>query len=154
MSYKIRPPKLEDYDQINDLGRWFQENSIYATCGWSEKKSLYWVTTGAQSDSNTFMRVAEKDGKIVGFFLGCLTEYFFSEKRIANEMVVVFEEEHRTKIAGSIIRMIRQFELWAKDRDAHEINLGIVSGIAGKGYGTLLKRYGLKEVGQIFKKEV
>jgi len=154
MSYKIRPPKLEDYDQFNELGRWFQENSNFRSCGWCERKIRLFISLGANPNSNIFLRLVEKDDQIVGFFLGCTSEYFFSEKTIASELAVFFDEENRTNIAGSIIRMIKQFEKWAKERDAHEIQLGISSGIAGKGYRSLLERRGLTEVGQIFKKEV
>ena len=154
MSYTVRLPKMEDYDQINDLGRWFQENSIYANCEWSSKKCHVMLVNCVEKQNPFFLRVVEKDDEIVGFFLGNITEYFFSTKKIANELVVVFKEDHREQIARPIIKMLLDFEGWAKKHGAHEICLGIVSGIAGSGYAKLLTRCGLEEVGQIYKKEV
>ena len=153
MSYTVRLPKMEDYDQINDLGRWFQENSIYENCAWSPKKCHAMLVNCVEKQNPMFLRVVEKDNEIVGFFLGILTEYFFSTKKIANELVVIFKEDHRDGIAKPIIKMLIDFETWAKKHGAHEINVGIVSGIAGSGYSKLLTRYGLKEVGQIYKKK-
>lgn len=154
MKYIVRPPVVEDYDQINDLGRWFQENSFYHSCGWSDKKSYHWVTTGTQPESTTFMRVVELDGKIIGFFLGNLTEYFFSSKTIAQDLVMVFTPEHREGISKPIIRMLREFFNWAKKKKAHEICIGVTSGIAGPGYEKLILKHGFKKVGLIMKKEV
>ena len=50
--------------------------------------------------------------------------------------------------------MVNQFELWAKDRDAVEISMGIYSGIDGKGYHKFLESRGYKQSGIAFKKEV
>jgi len=154
MKYIVRPPTLEDYPQINSLGQWFQQNSFYSQCGWSKDKSYYWVSTGAQPESSTFMRVVELDGKVVGFFMGNLTEYFFSTQTIAQDLVMVFTPEHRDGISKPIIKMLREFFKWAKKKKAHEICIGVTSGIAGPGYEKLILKHGFKKVGLIMKKEV
>jgi|TARA_R110002124_G_scaffold3119_9_gene21426 hypothetical protein len=154
MKYIVRPPTLEDYPQINSLGQWFQQNSFYSQCGWSKDKSYYWVSTGAQPESSTFMRVVELDGKVVGFFMGNLTEYFFSTQTIAQDLVMVFTPEHRDGISKPIIKMLREFFNWAKKKKAHEICIGVTSGIAGPGYEKLILKHGFKKVGLIMKKEV
>ena len=154
MTCKVRKPSISDYDQINDLGRWFQENSFYEKCGWSDQKSLYWVKTGSTPGTATFMRVVEKDGEVIGFFLAHITEYFFSDKRLAQDLVMVFKPEHREGISKHIIRMLKEFFNWAEENGAHEICIGITSGIAGPGYKKLIERRGFKKVGTIMKKEV
>jgi len=100
------------------------------------------------------MLVAEEDGELIGFFLGNVVEYFFSDEKIAQELVVVFKPEHRKKISPLLIEMLTQFESWAEDRDAIEISMGIFSGIAGKGYHKFLESRGYKQSGIAFKKEV
>jgi len=154
LKYIVRTPTLEDYDQINHLGQWFQENSYFATCGWSKKKSLHWVTTGADPESTTFMRVVELDGRVIGFFLGAVSEYFFSSKLIAQDMVMVFYPEHRDGIVKPLVKLLRQFYNWAEEKEAHEICIGVTSGIAGTGYEKLILKHGFKKVGLIMKREV
>jgi hypothetical protein len=100
------------------------------------------------------MRVCEKEGEIVGFFLGSAVEYFFSESVIAQEMVVVFKPEHRDNISPHLASMIAQFIEWAKQRDAIEVCIGITSGIAGEGYPKFIQGQGFNQAGLIFKKEV
>ena len=154
MTLLVRDPVIGDFDAINSLGKWFQENSHYAGCGWSETKCLHWVNTGIEPSSNTFMRVVEKDGKIIGFFLGILVEYFFSRTTIAQDLVMVFKPEHRKGIAGSITQLLQEFETWSITKEANEVCIGITSGIAGDGYEKLIQSLGYKSTGVILKKEV
>ncbi len=154
MAIVVRDPSLDDFKQINDLGKWFQENSNYRSCGWSEGKAYGFVKGGSNPSSDTFMLVAEEDGELIGFFLGNVVEYFFSEKRIAQELVMVFTPEKRTGIGPAISKMISSFCLWAETKDVVEIAVGITSGTAGEGYKGLLQCHGFKEVGVLLKNEV
>ena len=154
MAIVVRNPSLDDYGDINTLGRWFQENSNFKSCGWSDGKAYGFVKSSISPSSDTFMLVAEEDGELIGFFLGNVVEYFFSDEKIAQELVVVFKPEHRKKISPLLIEMLTQFESWAEDRDAIEISMGIFSGIAGKGYHKFLESRGYKQSGIAFKKEV
>ena len=154
MAFVVRPSSIEDYESINALGRWFQENSLYANCGWSDQKSFALVQAGSDPASSTFMRVVEKEGQIVGFFLGYISEYFFSEKKIAQDMVMVFSTDQRDGIGKPTVQVLREFVNWATGRGANEVCIGITSGIAGAGYEKLVLKNGFKKVGIIMKKEV
>ena len=150
----MRIPSLKDFDQINSLGLWFQQNSDFSKCGWSSDKALKFVTSGKNPESNTFMRVCTDGDEIVGFFLGSAVEYFFSESVIAHEMTVVFKPEHRDNIGPHLATMITDFTEWARQRDAVEVCIGITSGIAGEGYSRFIQSQGFRQAGLIFKKEV
>ena len=150
----IRPPVLEDYAQISTMGRWFQENSDYQNCGWSERKVAHIILSSTDESSPYFMRVAEENGELIGMFLGLVTEYFFSEEQIAMEQVVFFYPEKRKGVSRSLVKMFGEFEDWAKKQSAREICLGVTSGIAGDGYEKLIERVGYRRAGSIFKREI
>lgn len=154
MSLQVRDALITDYDQINDLGRWFQENSLYKTCGWSDKKCYQMLISAINKEVPYFLRVVEKEGEIIGFFLGHMTEYFFSDKRIAQDLVMIFKPEHRDGIVKQLIQMMKEFYKWAERNKAHEICIGVTSGIAGSGYEKLIEKHGFKKVGFITKREV
>lgn len=154
MSLQVRDALITDYDQINDLGRWFQENSLYKTCGWSDKKCYQMLISAINKEVPYFLRVVEKEGEIIGFFLGHMTEYFFSEKRMAQDLVMIFKPEHRDGIVKQLIQMMKEFYKWAERNKAHEICIGVTSGIAGSGYEKLIEKHGFKKVGFITKREV
>ena len=138
MAVVIREPRVEDFPEINALGSWFQQSSAYSECGWSETKIMVFILQAAESESDVYMRVVEKDGSVIGVFLGHVTEYFFSDQKIGQELVM----------------LLRGFCEFAADRGAREVCVGITSGIAGPGYKKLLNRLGFKDSGVITKRMV
>lgn len=154
MAIVVRKPSLDDYGDINTLGRWFQENSNFKNCGWSDGKAYGFVKSSISPSSDTFMLVAEEDGELIGFFLGNVVEYFFSDEKIAQELVLVFKPDKRKGILKAVSKMVSSFCLWGEEKNVIEIAIGITSGIAGDGYQTLLERHGFKQVGALLKKEV
>lgn len=98
------------------------------------------------------MLVVEDGDEIVGFFLGNIVEYFFSENLIAQDLVMVFKPEHREGIGEIIKEILEKFSAWAKTKHATELCVGVTSGIAGEGYEKLLKAVGFKQVGSIYKR--
>tara|TARA_R100001440_G_scaffold18411_2_gene31109 strand:- start:50 stop:505 length:456 start_codon:yes stop_codon:yes gene_type:complete len=149
-----RKPRPEDFEQIHALGQWMQENSHFANNGWCSRKVYRIVSASQDSDSNIFLRVVERNNKIIGFMVGSVSEYFFSDKLIAQDMVLVFHPNERENILRHIIKLIKDFEAWAKEKGAVEVAIGITSGIAGEGYPKLLNRLGYDQVGILTKKEV
>jgi len=150
----VRNPSLEDFKQINDLGKWFQENSDYKGCGWSDGKFYGLVKDATNPLSDTFMLVADDGGEVVGLFLGCVTECFFSYEKVAKDLGLVFKPDRRKGIVRAVIEMISSYKLWAIEKGVNQVTLGITSGIAGAGYKKLLERRGFKEAGVLLKIEV
>lgn len=66
--------------------------------------------------------LAEKDGKLIGFFAGMIQRYFFSSRERAVDMGFYVLPEHRGSKAA--IRLIRTFEYWAKEMGVKEIAVG------------------------------
>ena len=153
MAIVVRDSSLEDFPQINYLGKWVQENSNFKECGWSESKAYRIVKDGSNPSSDTLILVAEEDGELIGFFVGQVVECFFSEKRIAQDLGIVFKPEKRRGIGSAINQIISRFCLWAETKDAVATCIGITSGIAGDGYQKLLERHDFKQVGVLLKKQ-
>lgn len=150
----IRPPVAEDLAQISSMGHWFQQNSDYRRCGWSDQKAAHIILSSTDDNSPYFMRVAEADGELIGMFLGVVTEYFFSEELIAMEQVVFIHPDKRKGASRLLVQMFSQFEEWAKQQGAREVCLGVTSGIAGDGYESFIERVGYRRAGSIFKREI
>lgn len=154
MAVVIREPRVEDFPEINALGSWFQQSSAYSECGWSETKIMVFILQAAESESDVYMRVVEKEGSVIGVFLGHVTEYFFSDQKIGQELVMLFHPDERKGILKPVIALLRGFCEFAADRGAREVCVGITSGIAGPGYKKLLNRLGFKDSGVITKRMV
>ena len=100
------------------------------------------------------MLVADDGGEVVGLFLGCVTECFFSYEKVAKDLGLVFKPDRRKGIVRAVIEMISSYKLWAIEKGVNQVTLGITSGIAGAGYKKLLERHGFKEAGVLLKIEV
>ena len=129
MAIVVRNPSLDDYGDINTLGRWFQENSNFKNCGWSDGKVYGLVKSAVDPESDTLILIAE-------------------------DLVMVFKPDRRDGIGVAISEIIFGFNLWATRKGVNEVSVGITSGIAGDGYKKLLQRHGFTEVGVLLKNEV
>ena len=67
---------------------------------------------------------------------------------------MVFKQEERKGILKPTVQMLDEFYDWAKEKNAHEVCIGITSGIAGDGYEKLCIRRGFKKSGSILKKGI
>ena len=150
----VRKPTPDDEQYIISLGELFQKTSLFSVSGWSNDKARYWVRTGIDENSDTFMRVVELDGNVIGLFLGYISEYFFSYEKIASDLVVFIHPDHRMNAYRPLKQMVREFEEWAKERGAIETCIATSSGTDGAGYKKFVLKQGYNEVGFVTKKRI
>lgn len=100
------------------------------------------------------MRVAVDGDRVVGLFLGYLSEYFFSYEKIASDLVVFIYPEYRVSAYRTLKKMVSEFEAWAASRGAIETCIATSSGTDGAGYKKFLTRQGYSEVGFVTKKRI
>lgn len=150
----VRPPTDLDANRIVALGELFQKTSLFEVSGWSNQKAYWWVKQAIAPDSTVFMRVVECNNEIIGFFLGYISEYFFSYEKIASDLVVFIHPEHRTNAYRPLKQMVREFEDWAKEKGAIETCIATSSGTDGAGYKKFVLKQGYDEVGFVTKKRI
>lgn len=97
------------------------------------------------------LRVLEVDGVIVGGMWGFICSQFWSEARMAQDVILFVSKEHRGRYGRMIIK---DWEQWAKEKGAVEVLLSTASGINTKGFGSLAKHLGYAEAGNVYKKEI
>ena len=71
--------------------------------------------------------VAERDGVVIGGFLACEEEMFFSREKFSCDLAVFVAPEHRGGIAAA--RLIQAYVKWALSRGVRCVNAGVASGI-------------------------
>ena len=119
----IRAAHEEDIGRLVQLGRAMQEESPrFSRMGYSASK-VWSLFINLIANEDAVVLVAVVDGEIVGMLMGYVTEQFFSHVRSASELVVYVTPECRGGRAA--VRMIQAFEMWAFERGAKEIQLGV-----------------------------
>ena len=146
-----------DADDFVRMAHWMQSNSNYEDCGFEVRKVL-WMFSRIMNDPRAFGVVIRTDeGRIVGGFLGELTEYYFSNELIASDTAFMILPEYRTdpKETQQLLReMLAHFEQWAKDAGAMEVNIATSSGIHGDRLEPFLHAEGYTTVGFSTKKRM
>jgi hypothetical protein len=153
-NFNIRKPVPQDHGRLEYLARMFQENSLFSSAGFSPAKAAYWLTTGMDDTSDTFFRVIERDGEAVGIFLGYVSEYFFSNEKIACDLVVFIHPDHRQNAYRPLKQLFNDFEQWAISKGAIETCIATSSGTDGAGYKKFVLKQGYNEVGFVTKKRI
>lgn len=133
MAVSVRPVTPEDVEALVEMGRAMHDESPeYREMDFSEEKIRKLVnfmcgTLLVPSASNSAL-VAEDEGTIVGMMGGFVIEHFFGRDRIAHDYVLYVKPEHRRGTAA--VRLIREFEKWAKAQGVRAIVPAITTGLS------------------------
>ena len=146
----IRRFKEEDFEQLLNLGYEMNQESTFKDLGYSRDKIYNLMMTCIDKPDIYIGLADENNGVIDGMFVGYVSEYLFSEKLIASELILYVRKSKRGGTAG--LRMVREFESWAKEKNVSEIMLDVCTGINQQRTVDFYKRLGYKESGIIVKK--
>jgi len=149
----VRPFEKKDGRAFVGLGKWLQENSDFAGCGFDQDKvvSLF-VTIIEDPDYVGF--IVEKDDEVVGALFGDIQEYYFSHERFARDMAFGILPEYRYLAKTVLPRLISAFEAWAIERGAVETCLATSTLAHGDKLEKKLHEYGYRTVGFTVKKKL
>lgn len=95
-----------------------------------------------------FIYVSCKDGQVVGFLAGYVTEHFASHAKIAGEYGLFISQGHRGGTDAA--RLIKKYQSWADERGAVLISAGITTGVNTESTSQLYKALGGRQVGVVF----
>lgn len=143
--YRDMEPR--DKEQVVALGLKAHEESIYGVIEFSEEKSSL-LFDAVVYDAYRCSYVAEKDGVIVGLFLGSLCDYPYGFGIIASDNLVYVNAEHRG--SGVFKRLVDRYFAWAKNAGATVILLSQTSGINVDRTEGLYTKLGMAKVGTRF----
>lgn len=93
---------------------------------------------------NALLLVAVKDSELIGFFMGKVTQPWYSDDMAAVEDCFYVRPEHRGSRAGYLL--VREFCSWAKAKGVRHVRAGVSSG-SGEAGGRLYEHFGMKFMG-------
>lgn len=99
-----------------------------------------------------FLYSKDEEGKMTGFFSGFMQKQFFNGRMIAQDMgIYILPELRGTRL---FLKLLKEFETWAKDSKADAINLSHNTGIESDTMKDVFPRLGYKHFGYSFEKGV
>ena len=146
----IRKFARRDIPLMARLGRQYWETSNFKTLNFSIKK-CHALGEIMLVDKRYFAIVAEEESKIIGMFMGYISEWPFGDEYIATDLLVYIDPLYRKGATG--LRMLKEFEQWAKEQGVNQLRPGTSVGNK-KQLLSFYRRLGYKTVGYSFLKEV
>ena len=142
---RIRLATADDLADIARLGRIMHEESTFAPMDYDVDRVK--ETLGEMIDKKQFVVVAEDDnGDIVGGMAGMVTQSWFGNDSIANDLALFIAPTRRGGLLAA--RLIDAFVLWARMAGAKQIRPGVITGSAvAEG---LYARFGFSRCGSTF----
>lgn len=129
----------EDLPALLDLARAMHEESPrYRDIAFSAEKVGQLILQLHGHPLTGTLLVADLDGEIIGTMWGYLAEYFFSEERMATDVLIYIAPAHRK--GRTARRLVEAFETWGVSRGARNIQLGVSSGINNVGCARFFER--------------
>jgi len=96
--------------------------------------------------------VAMRGDTVAGLLLGVCVAYFFSQARLAHDLILYVAPEYRGGRAA--VELIRAFRAWSLDRGAAEFCIAPSTGVRPAQTERLMERLGLRRAGSIFKERL
>jgi len=142
----VRLARPEDITAALKLGRITLERSTL--CAELFDLQARKLMVRACNDLSMGMWVAEHKGEIVGFFMACKEQHWFSRSKYASDICFVVDPKHGNYAPSLIKRFIK----WAKsDPKVTDVMLGISSGLdKDERTGRMYQNIGFTKVGGVY----
>lgn len=121
----IRSAEKTDLEGLVELGRQMHAESNYAPLTFSELIYRRFLETLIDHELGCVL-VADRQGQVIGVYIGVVSNAFFSMDRIAQDVLLYVDPEHRGGMTA--MRLIKAFEDWAAKQGAVQVRPGISVG--------------------------
>ena len=146
---KLRFARIEDIDHLLELGRRIHAESRFAEMPYAREK-LRGNLRGllrlqAERQTHCFILAESLQGEVIGVLIGALEEFFFSDAKSANSILLWVDPAYRGSPVA--VRLIGVFHDWARQRSAQEVCILVSSGVTIKRTDRFLRRLGFMQTG-------
>ena len=143
----IRQIEHRDISTLLALGKEMHQEGHFKHTDYDLTKVTHLFTSIIEDDDKCCF-IVEKDGKIIGFFMGYITEYYFGKDLTSYDLLLYVDQKHRGGRTG--IKLLQCYIKWAKSWGVKDIRLGDSAEIDSEAVGRLFKFMGFREHGKLY----
>lgn len=144
----IRDAVKEDLPQLIELGRAMHAEASRLNKLVYVPGRVYLTLSPMITDPNSFLRVVEKDGEIVGGLAAYVKPHWFSTDLMAYDLALFVRPDQRGGMAAA--KLVKQYMTWARSKNAVLTQFGISTGVNLASTGALLEHLGFRPSGLLF----
>lgn len=149
-SYIVRDAHGYEVDKLAAIaGRVLSEAPTYTRLAFDHDKTANYIAGAILKQDGWFIRViAEADSdEPVGGLIGVMEETLFGPDKVAYDVTMMIDREHRGKCIREFIQCCEDFRTWGLNNGAKIVKLGVSSGIKIDSVSNLLERLGFIRIG-------
>lgn len=148
-SIVIRAARHEDFAAFMELARAMHEESRFRRYPINEAKVRALFAIHIDKSAAACLLLAERgDGQLVGMLGGYITDFFFSDARVAQDRVFFVMPEARGTSAA--VRLLAAFRRWAENRHADELAINMSVAVDMQRFNRLMTHLGFACCGSNF----
>lgn len=152
MSIRYEDFSVENIADIVVLGMEMHEESVHKDLPFDIEMAAQSAFEKIIQNPHGYGRIAFDGEHPVGMVAGVLATHDFVPLLFAYNNVWFVDKERRGTPIG--VKLLEQFQDWAKDQGAAEVHLGVASGVTPERTGKALERMGYGSVGENYVKAV
>jgi hypothetical protein len=151
MRYIVRLARREEMRYLVSMGRRMHDNSKFRDMDYDEDKVAILGYTALDQPTRMFLMVIEdtETEVPVGVLLAGLTQSYFGSDYVANDLLILIEEEHRGRCGDALRRITALYREWASALGAKRIYIGTSSGIDPERACKALEACGFHQIGTL-----
>lgn len=128
--YTVRDAENWEVFRLVEITEAVLLESVYSHITYDKEKSANYIMDGILKRPGTFLRViADESDKIAGGIFCVCEKMLFSQDKVAYDITIMIDEEHRGRCLKQLIQIIEEYKTWAIAEGAKIIKMGVSSGI-------------------------
>lgn len=147
----IRAATEADIERIVEFGAQLHAESRFARLPYSVDKCRALAASMVAEPDGHCALIAERGGEPIGVMLGFIDEHFFTDARVASDVMLYIVPQCRGGLAGP--RLLDHFTAWALSKQVEMVEIGISTGVNVEASTRLYQRLGYRPVGIVFELE-
>lgn len=147
--YTVRDAHGYEVDKLAAIaGRVLAESPTYTRMEFDHEKTANYIAGAILKQEGWFIRViADENDEPVGGLIGACEPVLFGPDKIAYDITMMIDREHRGKCIRQFIQCCEDFREWAIANGAKIVKLGVSSGIKIDSISNVLERLNFARIG-------
>jgi len=150
---KVRRAEPNDLHDCIYIGKKFATEAGYSSLKVNVEKAEATFWNSIERD-DVLLLIVESEGQVVGLFLAMLAPAFFTDQLLGVELMWYVLPEYRGKLGDTPIRVLDEYEKWAKAGGATMINMVNIDLLNGEKVAKIYKSKGYRLAENTFVKEI
>lgn len=143
----VRDATPDDVQAMVRLGQAMHAESRYAAFNFDPIKLASEIEALIEQEDG-FALVAERNGEVVGAFIGYVGTHYFGNDRVAMDLALIVAPSERASMLG--VQLVKRYIQQAKAKGVADIVLSNSTGVDSNRVADLFERLGFQRQGFVF----